>query len=187
MGILGVGSGIIASLLAVGFPPALLAQFVGVATVGGTIGAIVGRRITATELPQMVAALHSVVGLAAVLTSIGSVLADPSHISMLHQITAYLGVVIGGVTFTGSIVAFLKLAGKMGSRPLMLPGRHLINSSLVGANVLTMAAFVTAAPTVPLVAAGYLGISTLLSFIKGFTTTAAIGGADMRMCDSRHF
>ncbi|OJA12997.1 hypothetical protein AZE42_07441 [Rhizopogon vesiculosus] len=179
LGILGVGSGILASLLAVGFPPALLAQFAGVATVGGTIGAIIGRRITATELPQMVAALHSVVGLAAVLTSIGSVLADPSHISMLHQVTAYLGVVIGGVTFTGSIVAFFKLAGKMGSRPLMLPGRHLINSSLLGANALTMAAFVTAAPTVPLVAAGYLGISTLLSFIKGFTTTAAIGGADM--------
>ncbi|KAG1754655.1 PNTB-domain-containing protein [Suillus lakei] len=179
LGVLGVGSGILASLLAVGFPPALLAQFAGVATVGGTIGAILGRRITATELPQMVAALHSVVGLAAVLTSIGSVLADPSHLSTLHLVTAYLGVIIGGITFTGSIVAFLKLAGKMGSRPLMLPGKHIINSSLLGANVLTMAAFVTAAPTVPLVAAGYLGASTVLSFIKGFTTTAAIGGADM--------
>ncbi|KAG0707662.1 PNTB-domain-containing protein [Suillus ampliporus] len=179
LGMLGVGSGILASLLAVGFPPALLAQFAGVATIGGTIGAILGRRITATELPQMVAALHSVVGLAAVLTSIGSVLADPSHASTLHLVTAYLGVVIGGITFTGSIVAFLKLAGKMGSRPLMMPGRHLINSSLFGANALTMAAFVTAAPTVPLVAAGYLGVSTVLSFIKGFTTTAAIGGADM--------
>lgn len=179
LGILGVGSGILASLLAVGFPPALLAQFAGVAAIGGTIGTIIGRRITATELPQMVAALHSVVGLAAVLTSIGSVLADPSHLSTLHLVTAYLGVIIGGITFTGSIVAFLKLAGKMGSRPLMLPGKHIINSGLLGANVLTMAAFVTAAPTVPLVAAGYLGVSTVLSFIKGFTTTAAIGGADM--------
>lgn len=176
---MGVGSGILASLLAVGFPPELLAQFAGVATVGGAIGAIIGRRITATELPQMVAALHSVVGLAAVLTSIGSVLADPSHLSVLHQVTAYLGVVIGGITFTGSVVAFLKLAGKMSSRPLMMPGRHLINSGLLGINALTMAAFVTAAPTVP-VAAGYLGLSALLSFIKGFTTTAAIGGADMR-------
>ncbi|KAF9227694.1 PNTB-domain-containing protein [Gyrodon lividus] len=179
LGILGVGSGILSSLLAVGFPPELLAQFAGVAAVGGTIGAIIGRRITATELPQMVAALHSVVGLAAVFTSIGSVLADPSHISMLHQVTAYLGVVIGGITFTGSIVAFLKLAGKMSSRPLTLLGRHFINSGLLTANALTMAAFVTAAPTVPLVAAGYLGASTVLSFIKGFTTTAAIGGADM--------
>ncbi|KAF8844456.1 PNTB-domain-containing protein [Paxillus ammoniavirescens] len=179
LGILGVSSGILASLLAVGFPPEVLAQFVGVAAAGGTIGTIVGRRITATELPQMVAALHSVVGLAAVFTSIASVLADPSHISILHQVTAYLGVVIGGITFTGSIVAFLKLAGKMSSRPLMMPGRHFVNGGLLTANALTMAAFVTAAPTVPLVAAGYLGASTVLSFIKGFTTTAAIGGADM--------
>ncbi|KIJ16955.1 hypothetical protein PAXINDRAFT_162546 [Paxillus involutus ATCC 200175] len=179
LGILGVSSGILASLLAVGFPPEVLAQFVGVAAAGGTIGTIVGRRITATELPQMVAALHSVVGLAAVFTSIASVLADPSHISTLHQVTAYLGVVIGGITFTGSIVAFLKLAGKMSSRPLMMPGRHFINGGLLTANALTMAAFVAAAPTVPLVAAGYLGASTVLSFIKGFTTTAAIGGADM--------
>lgn len=182
LGILGVGSGILASLLAVGFPPELLAQFAGVATIGATIGTIIGRRITATELPQVVAALHSVVGLAAVFTSIASVLADVSHLSVLHQVTAYLGVVIGGVTFTGSVVAFLKLAGKIGSRPLVMPGRHLINSGLLGANVLTMAAFITTAPTVPLVAAGYLGASTILSFIKGFTTTAAIGGADMREC-----
>lgn len=86
----------------------------------------------------------------------------------------------GGVTFTGSVVAFFKLAGKMSSRPLSLPGRHIINGSLLGANVLTMAAFVTAAPAVPAVAAAYLGANAILSFIKGFTTTAAIGGADMR-------
>ena len=92
---LGVGSGILASLAAVGFPPAVLAQFAGVATIGGTMGSILGRRITATELPQMVAALHSVVGLAAVFTSIASVLADVSHISTLHLVTAYLGVLIG--------------------------------------------------------------------------------------------
>ncbi|EIW85121.1 PNTB-domain-containing protein [Coniophora puteana RWD-64-598 SS2] len=179
LGMLGVGSGILASLAAVGFPPEVLAQFAGVSAMGGLIGSIIGRRITPTELPQMVAALHSVVGLAAVFTSIASVISDPSHISMLHQITAYLGVVIGGITFTGSIVAFFKLAGRMSSRPLMLPGRHIINSSLLGMNVLTMAAFIKAAPTVPLVAAGYLGASALLSFIKGYTTTAAIGGADM--------
>jgi NAD(P) transhydrogenase len=172
-------------LLAVGFPPELLAQFAGVATVGAAFGAIIGRRITATELPQMVAALHSVVGLAAVFTSIASVLADPSHLSVLHQVTAYLGVVIGGVTFTGSVVAFFKLAGKMSSRPLMMPGRHFINAGLLGANALTMAAFVTAAPTVPFVAAAYLGASTILSFVKGFTTTAAIGGADMREYSSQ--
>lgn len=179
LGILGVASGILASLAAVGFSPEVLAQFAGVAGVGSILGAIIGRRITPTELPQMVAALHSVVGLAAVLTSIGSVLADIDAVSNLHLITAYLGVLIGGVTFTGSIVAFLKLSGKMASRPLNLPGRHLINSSLLGTNVAMMGAFVTMAPGAPLVAAACLGGSTILSFLKGFTTTAAIGGADM--------
>lgn len=95
LGMLGVGSGILTSLAAVGFPPAVLAQFAGVAAVGGAVGSIIGKRTTATELPQMVAALHSVVGLAAVFTSIASVLADVSHISTLHLVTAYLGVLIG--------------------------------------------------------------------------------------------
>lgn len=70
-------------------------QFAAVSAIGGTIGTVIGRRITAIELPQMVAALHSVVGLAAVLTSIGSVLADVSHLSTLHAVTAYFGVLIG--------------------------------------------------------------------------------------------
>jgi NAD(P) transhydrogenase len=88
---------------------------------------------------------------------------------------------VGGVTFTGSIVAFLKLAGRMSSRPLVLPGRHLLNSTLLGTNVATMGAFVTLAPANPGIAAACLGANTLLSFLKGYTTTAAIGGADMRM------
>ncbi|PGH02187.1 NAD(P)(+) transhydrogenase (AB-specific), alpha subunit [Blastomyces parvus] len=179
LGILGVASGMLASLAAVGFSPEVLAQFVGVAGVGGLVGALIGRRITPTGLPQTVAALHSVVGLAAVLTSIGSVLADIGHISTLHLVTAYLGVVIGGITFTGSIVAFLKLAGRMGSRPTLLPGRHVINASLLGGNAALMGAFVTMAPGAPMTAALCLGASTILSFLKGYTTTAAIGGADM--------
>lgn len=95
MGILGVGSGILASLAAVGFSPETLVQFAAVAAMGGGIGTIIGRRITAIELPQMVAALHSVVGLAAVLTSIASVLANLDHVSTLHLVSAYLGVLIG--------------------------------------------------------------------------------------------
>ncbi|KAJ3875929.1 NAD(P) transhydrogenase beta subunit-domain-containing protein [Lentinula edodes] len=179
LGILGVSSGILASLAAVGFPPEVLAQFIAVAAMGGTVGAIIGRRITATELPQMVAMLHSVVGLAAVLTSIGSVMQDLGHASTLHLVTAYLGVVIGGITFTGSIVAFLKLAGRMSSKPLALPGKHVINSAILGSNAIAMGSFVAAAPAVPAIAAAYLGASTLMSFVQGFTTTAAIGGADM--------
>ena len=97
LGILGVGTGILSSLAAVGFPAETLIQFAGLSALGGLVGSYIGRRTSPTELPQMVAALHSVVGLAAVLTSIGSVLAsaDPSHLSTLHLVTAYLGVLIG--------------------------------------------------------------------------------------------
>ncbi|KAF2267700.1 NAD(P) transhydrogenase-like protein [Lojkania enalia] len=179
LGILGVFSGILASLLAVGFSPDVLVQFGGLAAVGTIAGMFIGRRITPTSLPQTVAALHSVVGLAAVLTSIGSVLGHGGDVSTLHMVSAYLGVLIGGVTFTGSIVAFLKLAAKMSSKPLILPGRHIINTSLLGANMATMGAFLTAAPGAPLVGAACLTANAVLSFIKGYTTTAAIGGADM--------
>ncbi|KAF8965257.1 NAD(P) transhydrogenase beta subunit-domain-containing protein [Flammula alnicola] len=157
----------------------VIAQFAGVAAIGGVIGSIIGRRVTATELPQTVALLHSIVGLSAVLTSIGSVLQDTAHLSTLHLVTAYLGVVIGGITFTGSIVAFLKLAAKMSSKPLVLPGKHLVNATLLGANAATMAGFLSMATPTPLVAASFLGASTILSFLKGYTTTASIGGADM--------
>ncbi|KAJ5786434.1 uncharacterized protein N7503_011646 [Penicillium pulvis] len=179
LGILGVASGILASLVAVGFSTETLTQFAVVAGTGAVVGGLIGRRITPTGLPQTVAALHSVVGLAAVLTSIGSVMADISEISTLHMVTAYMGLLIGGVTFTGSIVAFLKLAGRMSSKPMMLPGRHVINSTLLGSNMATMGAFITMAPANPGIAAACLGTSTVLSFLKGYTTTAAIGGADM--------
>jgi NAD(P) transhydrogenase len=178
-GILGVFSGILASLLAVGFPTDTLVQFGGLAAIGTVVGMTIGRRITPTSLPQTVAALHSVVGLAAVLTSIGSVLGHTGDISTLHMVSAYLGVLIGGVTFTGSLVAFMKLAGRMSSKPLQLRGRHIINTSLLGANMATMGAFLTAAPGAPLIGAACLTANAVLSFIKGYTTTAAIGGADM--------
>jgi NAD(P) transhydrogenase len=178
-GILGVFSGLLASLAAVGFPTDVLMQFGGLATIGTVAGMMIGRRITPTSLPQTVAALHSVVGLAAVLTSIGSVLGHTGDLSTLHMVSAYLGVLIGGVTFTGSIVAFLKLASKMSSKPIVLPGRHLINIGLLSANVGTMGIFLAAAPGAPLIGAACLTANAALSFVKGYTTTAAIGGADM--------
>ena len=104
---------------------------------------------------------------------------DLSHATTLHLVTAYLGVLIGGITFTGSIVAFMKLAGRLSSRPLHLPGRHYINSGMLATNIGTMGAFVTLAPGSPMIAAMALGANTILSFAKGFTTTSAIGGADM--------
>ncbi|KAJ8068455.1 hypothetical protein OCU04_004010 [Sclerotinia nivalis] len=180
LGILGVAAGILASLAAVGFPVEVLAQFAAVAGCGAIIGLRIGRRTTATDLPQTVAALHSVVGLAAVLTSFGSVMADIGDISQLHLVAGYMGVLIGGVTFTGSIVAYLKLAGRMSSKPIKLPGpRHALNSSLLALNMASMATFITFAPGAPVIAACCLAGNAVLSFIKGYTTTAAIGGADM--------
>jgi NAD(P) transhydrogenase len=179
LGILGVFSGILASLAAVGFPPDVLTQFAAVAAIGTVAGLSIGRRITPTSLPQTVAALHSVVGLAAVLTSIGSVLGHTGDVSTLHMVSAYLGVLIGGVTFTGSIVAFLKLSARMSSKALVLPGRHLINGTLLATNAATMGAFLTWAPGAPLIGAACLCGNAVLSFIKGYTTTASIQGADM--------
>lgn len=179
LGMLGVGSGVLASLLAVGFSPEVLTQFGTLAVMGGALGFLIGKRITPTDLPQTVAALHSVVGLAAVLTSIGSVMGDLSHVTTLHLVTAYMGVLIGGITFTGSIVAFMKLAGRMSSRPVKIPAQNLVNSTMLATNVATMGAFVTLAPGSPMIAAAALGANTILSFAKGYTTTAAIGGADM--------
>lgn len=103
LGMLGVGSGILSSLAAVGFPTPVLVQFGALAGIGSALGRWIGRRITGTELPQTVAALHSVVGLAAVFTSIGSVMAEVGHaeLSTLHMVSAYLGVLVGGITFTG--------------------------------------------------------------------------------------
>ncbi|KAK5121425.1 hypothetical protein LTR85_005257 [Meristemomyces frigidus] len=142
LGILGVGSGVLASLAAVGFAPETLIQCLAVA-------------------------------------GMGSVLED-SSVAALHQmVTAYLGVLIGGVTFTGSVVAFMKLSGRMSSRPTILPGRHLINSGLLASNVATMGAFLAFAPGAPAIAATCLAANATLSFAKGFTTTSAIGGADM--------
>ena len=169
-----------ASLLAVGFEPETLAQFAFLTLAGGSAGLMIGRRVTAMELPQTVAALHSVVGLAAVFTCIGSALASLEHADTLHTVLSYLGVIVGGITFTGSLVAFAKLSGRVSSKPMRIIGGQLTNAGLLSANLATLGAFVAAAPTAPIVAAGFLSASAALSFIKGFTLTATVGGADMR-------
>lgn len=99
---LGVLAGVIATLGAVGFTNDQMGQFALLVAAGGGLGLAIGRKVSPMQLPQTVAALHSVVGLAAVMTSAGSVLgSDPAHLTTLHLTTAYLGVLIGGVTFTG--------------------------------------------------------------------------------------
>ncbi|EQK97584.1 NAD(P) transhydrogenase precursor [Ophiocordyceps sinensis CO18] len=193
LGMFGVGTGVLASLLAAGLSPEVLAQFSGLATIGAVAGLLIGKRITPTDLPQTVAALHSVVGLAAVLTSIGSVMAHISDVSMLHMVTAYLGVVVGRRLLFAPQDAVASRSrdpsSPSSSSPAACPRAPtscraatpspLVNAGLLASNAATMGAFITMAPGSPMIAAAALAANTALSFTKGYTTTAAIGGADM--------
>jgi NAD(P) transhydrogenase len=155
LGMLGVGAGFLTSLVAGGFAAPVLTQFAVLAGAGGAAGAYIGGRISPIELPQTVAALHSIVGIAAVLTSVASVFSGAVH-DPLHLVIAYLGVLVGGITVTGSLVAFGKLAGRLSSKPLLLPNRHLVNGGLLASNVGFLSAFLSYAPTSTLIASGCL-------------------------------
>ncbi|HRI03732.1 MAG TPA: NAD(P)(+) transhydrogenase (Re/Si-specific) subunit beta [Pyrinomonadaceae bacterium] len=148
---------------------------------GLVIGAILAARVQMTSMPELVAMLHSFVGLAAVLVGFATYLGPHKAMSSgehtLHLVEIFLGVVIGSVTFTGSVIAFLKLRGTIGGKPFMLPGRHLINLIMLIATVALGAAFLmspdTAAGQWPLI------IATVLTGILGIHFIMAIGGADM--------
>ena len=105
--------------------------------IGGGIGAVTARRIAMTSMPQLVAFFHSLVGLAAVFVAAAAInaptafnIGEPGHIHAQALIEMSLGVAIGAVTFTGSVIAFLKLDGRMSGKPILLPSRHLINIAL---------------------------------------------------------
>ena len=113
---------------------------VGGIALGGGIGAVIARRVPMTSMPELVAAFHSLVGMAAVLVAAGAFYAPAAfdigtdgHIHGASLIEMSLGVAIGAITFTGSVIAFLKLSGRMSGKPIMLPGRHVINIALVAA------------------------------------------------------
>lgn len=155
LGMLGVGAGFMTSLVAGGFGAPVLTQFAVLAGAGGAAGAYIGQRISPIELPQTVAALHSVVGIAAVLTSVASVFSGGAH-DPLHLVIAYLGVMVGGITFTGSLVAFGKLAGRISSKPLLLPNRHLVNGGLLAGNVALLSPFLAHASSSAAIASACL-------------------------------
>ena len=161
--------------------------------IGGAIGATLAKRVEMTQMPELVAILHSFVGLAAVLVGFATYL-DPDSLYLgtertIHDVEIYLGVLIGALTFTGSVVAFGKLSGKVGSKPLILPSRHLLNIGIGVACFILLLMFLGTAPD-PLeaVEAGTAGkgagtailiIMTLLAFGFGVHMVMAIGGADM--------
>ena len=182
LGMIGVSSGITATLAGLGASPAVLAQMFGSVAGGGLIGLIIARRVAITDLPQLVAAFHSFVGLAAVLTCVSTYMSEYSHLltdpsAGITKAALFLGTYIGGVTFTGSLIAYGKLQGILNSEPLLLPARNVLNLGMLAANVGAMGYFMTSPGFLPEMSC--LGTTTLLSSTMGVTLTAAIGGADM--------
>jgi len=182
LGQIGVASGIAATLGLLQPGPEVLAQMIGTAVIGGTIGTTIAKRIEITDLPQLVAAFHSLVGMAAVLTCFATYVdhfpgfaTDPA--ATMIKSALFLGTYIGGVTFTGSLIAYGKLNGNLSSNPLMLPGRHALNGGLMAANVGAMGYFLSD-PSMS-VGLAMLGTTATLSSVMGVTLTMAIGGADM--------
>jgi NAD(P) transhydrogenase subunit beta len=161
-------------------PLAVTLVLIGVAmAIGAVIGARRARTVEMTGMPELVAMLHSFVGIAAVLVGFNSYL-EADHLDgslgTIHDVEVFLGVFIGAVTFTGSIVAYLKLSAKMTSKPLTLPGRHLLNLGILVTSALLLAWFVPVEGDLGLVP---LIVMTALALLLGFHLVAAIGGGDM--------
>ena len=160
---------------------ASLPEILAAIAIGGGIGWVIARRIAMTDMPQLVAAFHSLVGLAAVLVgwaaylnpeAFGIVGAD----GMIHAVSRVelgLGIAIGAITFSGSVIAFLKLAGKMSGAPILLPARHVINLGTL-AGIIGLTAWFTQDQSLWVIA-----VITGLSFLIGFLLIIPIGGADM--------
>ncbi|MEO7864355.1 MAG: NAD(P)(+) transhydrogenase (Re/Si-specific) subunit beta, partial [Sphingomicrobium sp.] len=159
---------------------ASLPEIVAAMAIGGGIGLVTARRIQMTAMPQLVAAFHSLVGMAAVLVGAAAFLnpgafgiLGPDGIHDLSAVELGLGVAIGAITFSGSVIAFLKLNGNMSGKPILLPLRHVINLATL-ASILGLIAYFTLdqSPWVFFTVAG-------LSFLIGFLLIIPIGGADM--------
>ncbi len=178
-GMIGMGIAVVTTLLTHGF--ASLPEIVAAIAVGGGIGLVTARRIKMTDMPQLVAAFHSLVGLAAVLVGWAAYLnprafgiAGPDGvIEAQSRVEMGLGIAIGAITFSGSVIAFLKLAGKMSGSPIMLPGRHVINLATLAA-ILGLIGWFTQDEGVWVIAT-----VTALAFAIGFLLIIPIGGADM--------
>ena len=176
----------------VGMSIALIATIVGIVTqayvellvallLGGTIGLIAARRVQMTQMPELVAILHSLVGVAAVAVGFANFIGHGGDyegtMKTIHDIETYVGILIGAVTFSGSVIAFGKLSGKIGGKPLLLPARHWLNLLLLLVVIYYGYAFAHQSAAggglMPLV------IMTVLSLLFGIHMVMAIGGADM--------
>jgi len=178
-GMLGMGLALLVTI--VGLVTANYLYLVGGMVLGGVIGWILAKRVEMTQMPELVAILHSLVGLAAVFVGFANAFEHGAAYGgvekTIHDVETYIGILIGALTFSGSVVAYLKLSAKISGKPLKLPGRHLFNLALLVAAIWFGAAYVSASAQ----GGGMteLLIMTGIALVFGVHMVAAIGGADM--------
>ncbi len=156
-----------------------LVLLAGVLLVGTAIGLVLARRVAMTSMPELVAILHSFVGMAAVLVGLGGLLElieDGRTANTAHLVETFVGVLVGGVTLAGSVAAFLKLRGSVSGRPRLLPGRHALNIGLLSASLVLVIVAVTSDTET---AFGALCGVAAISVVLGVHLVMAIGGGDM--------
>lgn len=178
-GIIGMIIAVLATVLGAGVNGQ--AYIISAVAVASVIGVLLARKVEMTSMPQLVAILHSFVGLAAVLVGFGSYLDPKTHTlssteHTIHLVEVFIGVFIGAITFTGSIIAWGKLEGKVRSKPLLYPGRHLVNIILLLVSIVLGVMFTMAPGTDGML---YLYIMTAIACFIGVMLVMAIGGADM--------
>ncbi|MEJ5992042.1 Re/Si-specific NAD(P)(+) transhydrogenase subunit beta [Ramlibacter sp. PS3R-8] len=181
-GMIGMALAVVATVFGPRVTPAGYAWIIGALVVGGAVGLIAAKKVQMTQMPELVALMHSLVGLAACLVGFASyidtstVFPTPAEKS-IHEMEIYIGILIGAVTFSGSIVAFLKLSGKVGGKPLLLPGRHWLNLAglliVIWFGRVFLQAGTHEAGMLPLI------IMTVIALLFGVHMVMAIGGADM--------
>ncbi|HEV2542109.1 MAG TPA: NAD(P)(+) transhydrogenase (Re/Si-specific) subunit beta [Methylobacterium sp.] len=180
-GMVGMGLAILTTL--VGHPPSGLGAWILVLlglAIGGGAGAVIAKRVPMTAMPQLVAAFHSLVGLAAVAVAAGALYApqafgilENGHFHKQSLFEMGLGVAIGAITFTGSVIAFAKLDGRMSGKPIMLPGRHIINLAMAIGLLVLIGIFIGTESKVA------FWLIVIVSLVLGGLIIIPIGGADM--------
>ncbi|MCC7286810.1 MAG: Re/Si-specific NAD(P)(+) transhydrogenase subunit beta [Burkholderiaceae bacterium] len=181
-GIIGMVIAVLATVFGPRVTPGGYGWIVGALVVGGAIGLYAARVVQMTQMPELVALMHSLVGLAACLVGFASYV-DTSTVfptaaeKAIHEVEIYVGILIGAITFSGSIIAFGKLSGKIGGKPLLLPARHWINL----AGLLVVIWFGREFLHAPSISAGMLPlvVMTVIALLFGIHMVMAIGGADM--------
>ena len=180
-GMIGMTIAVLATILGPRVSAAGIPWIIGAMVAGGAIGLTAAKKVQMTQMPELVALMHSLVGLAACLVGFASYVDTSVALTgaekAIHEIEIYVGILIGAVTFSGSIIAFGKLSGKIGGKPLLLPARHWLNLAGLLAVLWYGRAFVVA----PSIEAGMmpLMVMTAIALLFGIHMVMAIGGADM--------